>query len=189
MKKASDKNYGEIKRAKKEVMCLATEVNPQAAMCATKLGQLFVRTPAFVVQLGIVEDGSGSKKQFSLGGTAGDDEEEDKLQRLPGASEPCDVFAGETWDIFETIDNLAQKAEAQCAASIVTLMGMLAAEERFPQVTQHLIRTVLDKAVLVQRKDAMAIRGGETAQSRSTGRRPTRRDRCAARRTPSGTGG
>ena len=115
--------------------------------------------------------------------------EEDKLQWLPDASELCDVFAGEIRDIFETIDNLAQKAEAQCAASIVTLMGMLAAEERFPQVTQHLIRTVLDKAVLVQRKDAMAIRGGETAQSRSTGRRPTRRDRCAARRTPSGTGG
>lgn len=161
-KKASDKNYGAIKRVKRELLALASEVNPHAAKAAEKLGVLFARTPAFIIQLGITDDGR-SKNQFAFSSdNACAYDEDDGLMQLPSESMLNESFAGETWDIFERVDTFAQQAEAQCAMSIVMLMGMLTAEERCPQVTQHLIRTIVDKAELVQRKDAMAMRDSET---------------------------
>lgn len=161
-KKKDQSDYEAIVRVKKEVMRLASEVNPQGTLCAEKLGQLFIRTPEFIVQVGIVDDAGAAKNRSTLGDLTNDGDQVDSLRRLPDEADSQDMFSGDTWEIFETIDNLAQQAEAQSATSIVTLMGMLGAEERFPQVTQHLIRTVLDKAELVQRKDQMAIRSGES---------------------------
>jgi len=148
--KQNDKNYEELYLRKHAIFRAAQELDPEAAECAAALGRLAIRTPAFLVHAGFVDIGAPMVSKRRAGEVV-----DEVLVKLPVCGK--EVFSGNTWSVFSSIDSLAQDAENQDAEAVTDLLAMLTSDHIFPQCLGHLMRTVADRTEMVRRKDEIAV--------------------------------
>lgn len=154
--KQKDKNHEELYLRKHAIFRAARELDPEAAECAAALGRLAIRTPAFLVHAGFVDIEAPMASKRRAGEPVGD-----VLVKVPVCGP--EVFSGNTWSVFSSIDSLAQDAENQDAEAISDLLAILTSDHIFPQGLGHLVRTVKDRIEIVERKDQMIVPADEFA--------------------------